>query len=83
MTREEVSAAVSLLAEQVLQIPTCDHTLTMMSTPSWDSLRHIQLLSAIEREFGIEIGADDAFRLTSADKLVRYVLARLQQEVRA
>jgi acyl carrier protein len=83
MTLEEVNAAVSLVAEQVLQIPTFDHTLTMMSTPSWDSLRHIQLLSAIEREFGIEIGADDAFRLTSADKLVRYVRARLQQEVGA
>ena len=83
MTLEEVYAAVSPVAEQILQIPSFDHTLTMMGTPSWDSLRHIQLLSAIEREFGIEIGADDAFRLTSADKLVRYVRARLQQEVGA
>ncbi|MBV8845195.1 MAG: acyl carrier protein [Bryobacterales bacterium] len=83
MTLEQVYAAVSPVAEQVLQIPRFDHTQTMMSAPTWDSLRHIQLLSAVEREFGIEIGADDAFRLVTADKLVQYVHARLQQEIEA
>jgi acyl carrier protein len=83
MTLQEVYAAVSPLAEQVLQIPKFDGTLTMLSTPSWDSLRHIQLLSAMERKVGIEIGGDDAFKLTSADKLVRYVHARLEREVQA
>ena len=83
MTLDEVYAALSPVAEQVLQIPKFDHTLTMVATPSWDSLKHIQLLSAMEREFGIEIGGDDAFRLTSADKLVRYVHTKLEQEVQA
>lgn len=80
MTLQEIYPAVSLVAEEVLQIAKFDESQTMMSTPSWDSLRHIQLLSAIERRFGIEIGGDDAFRLTSADKLIRYIHARLQQE---
>jgi acyl carrier protein len=83
MTLQEVCAGVSQVAEQVLQIPKCDHTLSMMCTPSWDSLRHIQLLSALERKFGIEIGGEDAFRLTSADKLVRYVHAKVEREVQA
>jgi acyl carrier protein len=74
----ELYAVVSPVAEQVLQIPRFDSTLTMMSTPSWDSLRHVQLLGAIERKFGIEIAGEDAFKLTSADKLVSYLHARLE-----
>ncbi|MCU1262921.1 MAG: hypothetical protein JWO80_5806 [Bryobacterales bacterium] len=73
MTIPELYAALSPLAEQVLRIPQFDKTLTMMSTPSWDSLRHVQLLSAIEQKFGIEISGDDAFKLTSAEKLVQYL----------
>jgi acyl carrier protein len=37
----------------------------------------------LERKFGIEIGGEDAFRLTSADKLVRYVHAKVEREVQA
>jgi len=82
MTVEELYAVVSPLAEQVLHIPKFDNQTNMASTPSWDSLRHIQLLGAVERKFGIEISGDDSFRLTSADKLVQYLQARLHQEVR-
>jgi acyl carrier protein len=82
MTVQELYSVVSPLAESVLQIPQFDETTDMISTPAWDSLRHIQLLSAVERKFGIEIDADDAFRLTSAERLVQYLHTRLQSEVR-
>ena len=78
MTVQELYAAISPIAEHVLRVSRFDATLTMLSTPSWDSLRHVQLLSAVERKLGIEIGNDDAFRLTSAEKLVRYLHARLK-----
>ena len=83
MTSQELYAAISPLAEKVLQIPQFDCTVNMTSTPSWDSLKHVQLLSAIERKFGIEISGDDAFKLTSAEKLVRYLHNTLQGESRA
>ena len=73
MTVEELYTALSPIAEQVLEIPEFDSTVTMTSTPAWDSLRHVQLLSAIERKFGLEISGDSAFKLTSAEKLVRYL----------
>lgn len=82
MTVEELFAAVAPLAEQVLQIPKFDEMTTMLSTPAWDSLRHIQLLGAIERKFGIEISADASFKLCSADKLIHYVHARIQEKAR-
>lgn len=73
MTVQELYAEVSPIALEVLQIPHFDSSVTMTSTPEWDSLSHVQLLSAIERKFSIEISADEAFKLTSADKLVRYL----------
>jgi ribulose-bisphosphate carboxylase large chain len=80
MTVKELYAVVSPLAQQVLHTSEFDETTSMMTTPAWDSLRHIQLLGAVERKFGIEISGDDSFRLTSADKLVEYLHERLQQE---
>lgn len=82
MTVQELYSVVSPLAEQVLHIPKFDDATDMISTHSWDSLRHIQLLGAIERKFGIEISGDDSFRLTSANKLIQYLHAKLRQEVR-
>jgi acyl carrier protein len=73
MTVEEIYAAVSPIAQQVLRIPKFDSSVNMTSTSSWDSLKHIQLLSAVEQQFGIEIDGDDAFKVTSADKLVQYL----------
>ena len=73
MTVQELYAEVSPVAVEVLQIPHFDSSVTMNSTPEWDSLSHVQLLSALERKFAIEISADEAFKLTSAEKLVRYL----------
>jgi acyl carrier protein len=83
MTDKELYVAISPLAEQVLQIERFDSSISMMSTPSWDSLTHIRLLSGVERQFGIEIDGDDAFRLTSAEKLVQYLHSKLNQQEKA
>jgi acyl carrier protein len=79
LTAEEIYTALSPAAEGLLSIPKFDPTVSMNSTPTWDSLNHIQLLAAAERQFGIEISEDDAFRLTSAEKLVRYLQAALEK----
>jgi len=73
MTEEKLYAEISSLATQILQIPQFDSTVSMSSTPEWDSLAHVQLLGAIEKKFGVEVGPDDAFKLTSADRLVQYL----------
>ena len=78
MTEQDLYAEISPLAEQILQIPQFDSTVNMSSTPEWDSLAHVQLLSAMEKKFGIEVSPDDAFKLTSADRLVQYLHAILE-----
>lgn len=73
MTQQELYAEISPIATQILQIPQFDSSVNMRSTPEWDSLNHVQLLSAIEKKFGIEISPDEAFKLTSAARLVQYL----------
>jgi acyl carrier protein len=71
MTLQELYAEVSPIAMQILPIPQFESTVNMGSTPEWDSLNHLQPLSAIEKKFAIEISSDRAFKLTPADRLVQ------------
>ena len=73
MTIEQLYAQVSPIAVQILGIQHFDSAVNMHSTPEWDSLNHVRLLSAMEKKFSIEVGADEAFKLTSADRLVEYL----------
>ena len=73
MTEHELYVQIGQIAAEILQVPQFDSSVNMMSTPEWDSLNHVQLLSAIEKKFSVEITPDEAFKLTSADRLVRYV----------
>lgn len=73
MTLQELYVEISPVATQILQVPRFDSSINVSSTPEWDSLNHVQLLGTIEKRFGIEISPDEAFKLTSADRLVRYL----------
>ena len=80
MTEQELYDEISPIATKLLQIPEVTSSASMTSTPEWDSLAHVQLLSAIEKKFGIEVSPDDAFKLTSADRLVQYLHATLKDK---
>ena len=73
MTVEQIYAEVAPIATQILQIPQFDSSVNMSSTPEWDSLNHVQLLAAIEKNFSVEISPDEAFKITSADRLIQYL----------
>ena len=51
----------------VLELPpnTDVTSLEQIDAPSWDSLAHISLVSAMESEFGTTIDASDALNITS------------------
>jgi acyl carrier protein len=48
----------------------------MDTVPSWDSLRHLTLVLALEEEFGVQIPDEEAGSITSYP-LVKLVLAEL------
>ena len=40
----------------------------------WDSLRHIQIVISIEKEFNIKIKTSDVGQLTSFVKIKKYII---------
>jgi acyl carrier protein len=46
------------------------------TTPNWDSLGHINLILAIETEFGVSLSPEDAMEMLSV-KLIRMILEDL------
>ncbi|WP_448614093.1 acyl carrier protein [Modestobacter sp. URMC 112] len=49
---------------------------SMDTVPSWDSLRHLTLVLALEEEFGVQVPDEDAGSITSYP-LIRLVLDEL------
>jgi acyl carrier protein len=49
---------------------------SMDTIPSWDSLRHMNLVLALEEEFGVQIPDEDAGNITSY-QLIKLVLQDL------
>lgn len=77
MNRDEILARLAPLATEILRIETWADDTGMDNTPSWTSLRHVQLLGGLERTFGLEIADQDAFRLRDAARILAYLERRL------
>ena len=45
----------------------------MDDVQQWDSLKHIQLLSAVEEAFGIELLFEDAIEMISAKSIIEKI----------
>jgi acyl carrier protein len=44
--------------------------LSQATTSEWTSLRHVQLLGALERRFGIEFSPEEVSKLTSIEAIL-------------
>lgn len=51
--------------------------MTAADVDGWDSLAHISLVVAIEKEFGIQLGVKHSTRLKNVGELVDAILARV------
>lgn len=56
----------SVVAE-VLRLPpdTVDETTSMKTTPQWDSLKHMELILAIEETFDLTLDGDEIAAMTT------------------
>jgi acyl carrier protein len=59
-----------------VDITTIDAEASMDTIPTWDSLRHMNLVLALEEEFKVTIPDEDAGNITSY-KLIKLVLEDL------
>ena len=44
---------------------------SMKSLPQWDSLKHVELLTEIEEQFGIDIDLQDIMKMTSVPAILQ------------
>lgn len=59
-----------------------EDAMTADDIPAWDSVSHIQLVFAVEEEFGIKLNMKDLEGLEDVGTLRRTILRHLGQEVR-
>lgn len=69
MATEPLDTAVLEVLRVVLKTEVGPHT-TRADTPAWDSLRHIELMFALEEAFDCRFSEDDLDRLADVPALV-------------
>lgn len=80
MNTEQENRIVEIFS-QVLEIPSDEivDTVALNDNPSWDSLRHLQLVSELETEFGIELELDDIYSMTNLGMVRKVVNKYLEK----
>ncbi len=69
-----VEGIKEILAD-VLELPkeNIDETTTMENVDTWDSLRHMEIMLAIEGKFGIQFEPDELVDMTTYCEIVKLV----------
>ena len=62
---KELDVKLDVLLKKVFKIQKIDLEVSIVDISEWDSLTHVQLISAIEKEFKIKIKFDDVMIMTS------------------
>jgi len=73
MKDEKVIEKLSKVFNEILGVKEFKLNITMDEVQEWDSLKHIQLLSAIEDTFEIEIPFEDAIEMISVESIINKI----------
>lgn len=72
MNRSSVEERVLTVISSILKV-SVDSKSTRLDIPSWDSLKHVEVIFAIEDEFDIEFKEEILFELNSVSEIVRRI----------
>jgi len=61
---------------QSFEIEKLTEDLSIDNVPGWDSMAHVGLILALQKEFAISIPPVDAIELTSVKNIVQYIVNR-------
>jgi len=70
---EQIIKKLSDLFNETLGVDEFELSITMDEVARWDSLKHIQLLSSIEKAFEIEIQFEDAIEMITGKSILTKV----------
>lgn len=73
-----MATSVEVLLATVLQIPETRITddLTMKDLETWDSLKHMELIVALENAFGVEFSFDEIVAMQDVNAIKRVLKRR-------
>ncbi len=77
MTRDEIRTRLEAVFADVFDDSEVafDEALVREAMPTWDSLGHIRLMSAVEEAFGVHLSIDDMERMVSVRAIVDRIAA--------
>lgn len=71
MTRSQIRRAVAeLLSISVGRQIGLTETVTRAAEPTWDSLKHVELILMLEEHFGVQFSEQEMAALRSSDEIV-------------
>ncbi len=79
----EIESRLQLVFKKVFKQTTLsiDRGTTSDDVKGWDSLGHIQLILAIEREFGLRFKSTEVLQLTNTGDLIDLILLKLKNNL--
>jgi|TARA_B100001971_G_scaffold211612_1_gene239709 acyl carrier protein len=80
MNDEHINRKLSKIFNDILSVKEFKLSLTMDKIEEWDSLKHIQLLLAIDDAFGIEIQFEDAIEMISGKSILNKIKKYIDDE---
>jgi acyl carrier protein len=67
---------LEVVFRQSFEIEKFTEDLSIDNVPGWDSMAHVGLILALQKEFAISIPPADAIELTSVKNIIRYLANR-------
>ena len=80
MNDEQINSKLTKIFNDILSVKEFKLSLTMDKIEEWDSLKHIQLLLAIDDAFGIEIQFEDAIEMISGKSILNKIKKYIDDE---
>ena len=79
MDRDEVYETLNEVFRDVFDDPsiTVDDSTTSDDVDGWDSLEHINLISAIEQEFGVKFNMGQVVSMKNVGEMVDIIISQL------
>lgn len=71
-----IADRVEAVFRQSFEIEKFTEDLSIDNVPGWDSMAHVGLILALQKEFGVSISPADAIELTSVKNIIRYLSDR-------
>ena len=61
---------------QAFGVDKIDSSMSIDNVPGWDSMAHVGLILALQKEFAISVSPADAIELTSVKNIIQYLVNR-------